>query len=300
MSMVTKALGTATSSSPKSRSRDAQPAPLAAPTTRRGVPPAIGVTPLRIFLAAGWLRAGIEKLIDPTWRNGSGLRAFLSTSHSSALPFFRPVMDHAVRPTAVLVAFVVMATELGCGIAIAVGRPLRAALSWGALLNVVFMLSGAVNPSIFYLLMEAVLLLAIADGFVGGRPSAPSRRSPALAAVCALLGVVLLPFVRTIAPAKVIADPAIVLAFFAFIVSFSIMVRLGAATASPATTWTAAARRWATARGSGRSLRARWGYLPGKVTGKVAEALTHVHGPRHRHGIARPQLVRGDSATTAG
>ena len=31
--------------------------------------------PLRIFLAAGWLRAAAEKLIDPQWWNGNKLRA---------------------------------------------------------------------------------------------------------------------------------------------------------------------------------------------------------------------------------
>jgi len=210
------------------------------------------VLPLRIFLAAGWMRAGVEKLIDPRWWNGVNLRVFLTAHHQLALPFFRPVMEHAIAPFAVPITFVVMATQIACGIAIAVGRPLRAALRWGLVLNVVFVLCGQVNPSAFYLIMEIGLLFAIAEGTIGRRPSVPSRITTVCAALSLMVGLGMLPFIRTMKPADVIADPAIMIAFLAFITAATLALRRAVA-GSPTRSSTAArglAQRlssWATA-----------------------------------------------------
>ena len=103
--------------------------------------------PLRLFLAAGWLRAAAEKLIDPQWWNGNKLRSFLTTQHDTALPFFRPIMQNVIAPGAQTVAIVVVLTQLAAGIAIAIGKPLRIALRWVVFMNVVFVLAGRVNPS---------------------------------------------------------------------------------------------------------------------------------------------------------
>jgi uncharacterized membrane protein YphA (DoxX/SURF4 family) len=184
--------------------------------------------PLRIFLAAGWLRAGAEKLIDPQWWNGNVLGAFLTKQHHEALPFFRPVMDNLIAPGAQTVAIVVVLTQLACGLAIAIGKPLRLALRWGFLMNVVFIMAGRVNPSAFYLVMEIVLLLAIADGTIGVRPSAPSWRTVASAGVFASLTVAVSPYIRTLEPSKVIDDPAMMLTFLGFVVTVSLLVRRAA------------------------------------------------------------------------
>jgi thiosulfate dehydrogenase (quinone) large subunit len=184
--------------------------------------------PLRLFLAAGWLRAGVEKLIEPTWWNGQALRTFLTAQHNGALPFFRPVMDHVIAPAATPVALVVMFTQIACGVAIAVGKQLRLALSWGFLLNVTFILAGRVNPSAFYLVMEAVMLFAIADGAIGVRPTSPSRRTVMAAGVAATLGLSLVPFIRTIEPGKVIEDPAMMLSFMGSIIAVTLLFRRAA------------------------------------------------------------------------
>ena len=54
--------------------------------------------PIRVFLAVGWLRSGIEKLIDAHWWNGDSLRAFLDQHRAVAVTPFRPVMEHAIQP----------------------------------------------------------------------------------------------------------------------------------------------------------------------------------------------------------
>lgn len=189
--------------------------------------------PVRIFLAAGWLRAGAEKLIDGAWWRGEGLEKFLEQHRQAALPFFRPAMEHLIAPMSIAVAFVVMATEIAIGIAIGVGRPLRLALRWGVVLNVAFVLSGAVNPSAFYLVMQFLLLFAIADGTIGVKPSMPTRRSFVVGGVALGCAAALAPYIRTLEPAGVIADPAMMLVFLSVLLSCTVMLRwLAANTAS--------------------------------------------------------------------
>jgi uncharacterized membrane protein YphA (DoxX/SURF4 family) len=184
--------------------------------------------PLRLFLAAGWLRAAAEKLIDKHWWNGNKLRTFLTNQHDQALPFFRPAMDHFIAPAAQTVAIIVVLTQLACGLAIAIGKPLRLALRWAVLLNVVFIMAGRVNPSAFYLVMEIVLLFAIADGTMGVRPTSPSWRTLVLAGVSAGSAIAVAPYVRTLEPSKVIDDPAMMLVFLGAIVSVTLLARRAA------------------------------------------------------------------------
>jgi uncharacterized membrane protein YphA (DoxX/SURF4 family) len=227
----------------------------AGPTTSRPVAQqpshhaaVVVLLPLRLFLAAGWLRAAAEKLIDPQWWNGNKLRSFLSAQHQQALPFFRPIMDHLLEPGAQAVAIVIVLTQLACGLAIAVGKPLRMAVRWTVLLNLVFIMAGRVNPSAFYLVMEIVLLFAIADGTIGVRPSTPSRRTVALACVSAALTVAVATYIRTVEPAKVIDDPAMMLVFIGFITTVTLMVRRSAFRPSQVTylkgMWTTWAAGW--------------------------------------------------------
>jgi hypothetical protein len=209
--------------------------------------------PIRVFLCVGWLRTGIEKLIDAHWWNGDTLRAFLDQHRAAALPPLRPVMEHAFQPLALVVAFVVMATEIGCGLAIGMGRPLRAALRWGLLLNTVFMLCGQVNPSAFYLVMEMVLLVAVADGTIGTRPTPPTHRTYVLAAALLVVAGALVAYVRTLEPAKVITDPAIMLVFLALLQAATLVLRcVFAKTATrsskSSSVWTQRLTSWARAR----------------------------------------------------
>ena len=209
--------------------------------------------PIRVFLAVGWLRSGIEKLIDAHWWNGDSLRAFLDQHRATALPPFRPVMEHAIQPLTLVVAFVVMATEIGCGLAIGMGRPLRAALRWAFLLNTMFMLCGQVNPSAFYLVMEMVLLVAVADGTIGTRPTPPTRRTYMLAAALLVVAGVLVAYVRTLEPAKVITDPAIMLLFLALLQAATLVVRCVFAktvtrSSKSTSVWSQRLTKWATAR----------------------------------------------------
>ena len=208
------------------------------------------VLPLRIFLAAGWLRAAAEKLISQKWWNGIELRSFLATQHSTALPFFRPVMDHVFAPAAIPVTVLVILGELACGIALVIGRSMRLALYTGVVMNVTFVLCGRVNPSAFYLVMEIALLFAIAGGAIGRTPPRPSRHTLTFAGVWLLLGGVFVPYIRTLEPARVIADPAIMMTFLCMITASVLVIRWVTSVPRRAeslfgTTWTRRLDTWA-------------------------------------------------------
>jgi hypothetical protein len=130
-----------------------------------------------------------------------------------------------ISPFAVEVAAVVAVAQILIGLAILVGRPLRSALWAGVVLNVVFVMCGRVNPSAFYLVMEAVLLYGISVGVVGRRATRPSPRSLALVAMWLALAVVDIPFIRTLEPAKVIEDPAMMLTFLCAVVAITTLLR---------------------------------------------------------------------------
>ncbi len=164
------------------------------------------LVPLRLFLAAGWLRAGVEKVIDPDWWTGEVLDRFLAGQRPHMLPFFRSFSDALIQPLAMPVAWLVVGAQIAIGMGLLLGRFPRRALWAGLALNVCFTAAGRVNPSAFYLVMELALLIGL---------SRPTNLTIAWRrATLWLVPVVLaLPFARTLAPAAVIDDPALMIAF---------------------------------------------------------------------------------------
>lgn len=195
------------------------------PRRSDAVSSAIVLFPIRLFLIAGWLRAGAEKVISPAWWRGDTLRSFLDAQHDVALPYFQPVMDRVIGPFAVEVAAVVAVAQILIGLAILFGRPLRVALWCAVVLNVVFVLAGRVNPSAFYLVMEAALLYAVSVGLLADRRTEPSTRTLGLVVGWLALAAVNVPFIRTIEPAKVIEDPAMMLTFLGVVVAVTSLLR---------------------------------------------------------------------------
>ncbi len=164
--------------------------------------------PLRWFLAAGWLRAATEKVISADWWTGAALDAFLVDQRSAMIRFFPAVVDAAIAPFSLPIAWIVVEMQLAIGLCLLLGRHVRLALWGGVLLNTTFVLAGAVNPSAFYLVMQMVVLLALVR-------RVPWRTSVARAVGWLGAAALLLPFVRTIDPSHVIDDPAAMLSFAA-------------------------------------------------------------------------------------
>ncbi|MEC7182827.1 MAG: hypothetical protein VXW15_08950 [Bdellovibrionota bacterium] len=40
------------------------------------------LVPLRLFMGIGWMRAGVEKFLDPKWSSGETLIKFLNTNET--------------------------------------------------------------------------------------------------------------------------------------------------------------------------------------------------------------------------
>jgi len=173
--------------------------------------------PFQLFLAAGWARAAVEKLIDPTWWNGDQLQRFVDDQRPLMLPWFRVFADDVVSPLAPAVAWLVLVTQVAIAGCLIVNRNVKQALWAGIVLNVVFTMAGRVNPSAFYLVMQLALLFAL---------SRPVSTQIALrrAALWSIPALAVLPFARTVHPAHVIDDPALMLSFIAALAAITTVV----------------------------------------------------------------------------
>ena len=117
--------------------------------------------PLRLFIGLGWLRAGLEKFIDPMWHSGYNLQQFFEEQIvTEQIPFFgyESLVVNFFNEQLVLLSGLIIIGQLLCGIAVFTGTLTTPALLAAMFMNLNFMLVGKVNPSAFYLMMELVLL----------------------------------------------------------------------------------------------------------------------------------------------
>ena len=178
------------------------------PVSKR--PPWLIVT--QIFFGLGWLRAAAEKAISVDWWTGSTIRTFVAEHEGLSLAWFEPVLDQVVVPFAPVTAAGILLAQLAIGVSLVMNRG-AAVLLWLAMaLNLAFIATGAVNPSIFYLVGQGAILL-----WLFGRQASTVFRSAALRLVtiaAAVVAAISVPFISTVHPAEVIDDPAIVLVMF--------------------------------------------------------------------------------------
>ena len=165
---------------------------------------------VEIFIGAGWLRAFTEKLISADWWRGETLAGFLVETDAERVPWFHLVTDVVVWPNLTIVSGVVAGAQLLIGGALLTGRRRVPALLGGMVLNVAFVLAGAVNPSVFYLVAQLAVLLWVIE-----RPETP--RAGLLASLVSVAGLAVAGSaalaIGTVHPAHVIEDPGAVLVF---------------------------------------------------------------------------------------
>lgn len=187
----------------------------------------LGVSPpwlllVELFLAIGWLRAGTEKLMDSAWWSGQELVGFLAATSDGSLPWYEWFVDELVAAHLVLIATSVLLVELTIGVLLFVGRRVAVAhlVGMGLVLN--FLAAGAVNPSIFYLVLHAVALLWLVE-----------RRSPKVVmlemtrVVAAAVALASVPFITSVEPARLVEDAAAVLAMFGVLVVVTSSAAIG-------------------------------------------------------------------------
>lgn len=180
---------------------------------------------IEVFIGLGWLRAAVEKVIDPEWWSGDVVSDFLVDHEAASLPWYRLVEDTIVRPGMGLVLIYVVLAQLAIGGALLAGVRREIALGAGLFLNLNFIAIGAVNPSAFYVLAQLAVLLWVVESRL---PAGIARPVAAVGAVAGLvMAVASLPFVSTIDPALVIDDPAVMLTMLGLLVTAACVVLLG-------------------------------------------------------------------------
>lgn len=178
----------------------------------------------QLFLAAGWQRAVAAHGLDPHWWDGTVISQFRIDQDRLAVEWYRSTMlDGPVAAWPVAIGAAVFAIQLLVGLMLALNvRPLLA-LAVGAALNVHLVLAGAVNPSIFYLIIGAALALWHIEASVG--PIGIRRLTAVSTIVVAFSLGALIPEISTLDPAMVIEDPAIVLCLVAALWMVAIRVQ---------------------------------------------------------------------------
>lgn len=163
----------------------------------------------QLFIGLGWLRAASEKIIEPLWWNGEVIVGFLADHDTRSLGWYEPFISHIVAPNVVLIAGVVVVAQLFASASLISGRFQTPGLAVGIFLNLNFLAAGAVNPSVFYLLSQGALALWLAER---GCARSLARILKGVAIGAAVLTFISVPYVTTLEPARVIDDPAVMMA----------------------------------------------------------------------------------------
>ena len=139
----------------------------------------LGLTALRVWLAAQWLNSGVHKLTNPAWTDGSG-RGLLSFWNSALAPnahggsaitydwyrsFLQLLVDsHAETWFSKLIA----SGETAVGLGLLVGALVPMAALGGLTMNMSYMLAGSASVNPVLALAAGVLLVGrSASGVVG-------------------------------------------------------------------------------------------------------------------------------------
>lgn len=162
---------------------------------------------IQLFIGLGWVRAAVEKLIDPQWWSGDTLGVFLTEHQASTVSWYQPFLDLIVGPNVVIISLVVFGLQFLAGALMLSGRQIPAALAIGSFLNLHFIAAGAVTPSVFYLLAQAAVAFWLLERS-GADLNSGLRVGATAALAIALMSVV---SISTLHPAEVIDDPGIML-----------------------------------------------------------------------------------------
>ena len=126
--------------------------------------------PLRLFIGIGWVRAGLEKLIEAGWHDGSSLVLFFAQQASEDhlhFPFYQAIIQDLFAPQALSLSWVIMIGQLLVGISILAGFFTNFALLCGLFMNFNFIFAGQVTPSAFYIVIQMALFIGNAGAIIG-------------------------------------------------------------------------------------------------------------------------------------
>lgn len=168
---------------------------------------------IETFVGLGWLRAAVAKVASPDWWRGDVIREFVVAQDGRGLPWWEPFLDGVVLEVPALVAIAVVAGQLLAGTSLLTARFLGTGLTVGMTMNLAFVLTGAVDPSVFYLILQAVIALWLYEQHA--RRAVGIRSLTSFLAAAVALALASGPFIRSLDPMKVTDDPATVLTTYA-------------------------------------------------------------------------------------
>lgn len=163
----------------------------------------------QLFLTMGWTRSAAEKIVSSSWWTGNDLTDFVVDHERHAVGWFAEILHAVVLPSPALWASVVLGIEILIVIGLVMPKRRTFALLTAVGLNIVFVLAGATNPSVFYLVLELSLVLWISE--YGAAAANSARRLRAIARGSLVFALASTPLVSTLHPARVIHDPGAVL-----------------------------------------------------------------------------------------
>jgi thiosulfate dehydrogenase (quinone) large subunit len=126
--------------------------------------------PLRLFIAFGWLRAASEKTLNPAWFDSSTLEAVLNAQlggNHVVFPAYAWLISNVFLPGAPMLVWIVLIGQIMVGLGLVFGAFSRAALLGALFMNLNFIAAGMPSPSVFYVVIQ-ILLLASSSGRVFG------------------------------------------------------------------------------------------------------------------------------------
>ena len=128
------------------------------------------LVPLRIFLGMGWLRAFSEKISDTGWIDG-GVKLGMILNQKIELglsyDFYIEFLNIFVIPNVNYWALLIIIGQFLCGISLMFGIFTNLGLIGAIFMNFNFIFIGSVNPSVFYIIVQLILLISN-NGYIFG------------------------------------------------------------------------------------------------------------------------------------
>lgn len=167
---------------------------------------------VELFIGLGWLRAAVAKLLAPAWWRGDTIQTFVAEQTGRGLPWWDPFLQEVVLEHLEVVAALVLAGQFVAGSSLLLARYLGIGLTVGMTMNLTFILTGAVDPSVFYLILQAVIALWLYEQHA--ERSVGIRSMTAFMVAGIVVAAASVPFIESLAPMAVIDDAATVLATY--------------------------------------------------------------------------------------
>ena len=131
---------------------------------------ALLLLPLRLWVGIGWLRAGLEKVVQPEWFDGTALTQFVQQqADAGTAPWLISIdlLARLVERAAAPLGLVVVCAQIAIGLCLLTGTLTNLALLTAIAINVNLILAGIAAPNHFLIVIEVVLLAGGAGAAYG-------------------------------------------------------------------------------------------------------------------------------------